>query len=511
MTRTRWLALAIVACVACAGDTGILVEVSWDPATIPPEADRLRIYVGTAVTGSPSFVVNDGGLSKPYAEVQQPFRYVLKPDGDLAEIGDLMFAAAITKGLPPDAIASIASGRAGATVQFVDGQIGLVKIKLDASPYTPAGPLGECALYPANSTGDVVIGYADDGDCDGTLDAVDCAPRDPADASMAAGVDGDGVDCGDCLDGPSPVMLNGWRVEPGSVFPGQDEDAFRAANNIPANVDCLHIDFDCTGACGDEAATSGQPAPAPDVDQSGSTECGATALRQDGLTCAPRPSDCDEDAPGHTPTTGDAEICDGRDSNCDGRPMPPVPCAIDRGGPLGCNIGTRTCDDNVGRIPTDAAGCVDAGFPHLFSAECAPLQLASQCLFDPDPLACANVDRSTCDVGVGETGPCLEFEKLRMPGTAGAGCDWRVVGGGMQGDWNVGFVAGPGTTPAPTTDQCAPALVVVPANPDPKPRTIMIIGNARTALTPIVARFLTLKANDTCDGALDCTPLLFPP
>ena len=98
-----------------------------------------------------------------------------------------------------------------------------------------------------------------------------------------------------------------------------------------------------------------------------------------------------------------------------------------------------------------------------------------------------------------------------MPGVPGTGCDWRVVGGGVQGDWNVGFVGTPGAAPSPTTDQCGPALVVVPANPDPQPRTIMIVGDARTPLTPIVARFLTLKADDACDGALSCNPPVFQP
>lgn len=508
---SRWLALALVAAAACAGDTGIIVEVTWDPADIPPDADRLRVYVGTGPADGSTFVVNDGGFDKPYAEVHAPYRYFVRPEGDIEAIGDLMFAAAITRGVPPDAIESIEFGRALSTVKFVDGQLGLVKILLLPFPYTPAGPAGECALYAADTPNGVIIGQAGDVDCDGTPDAVDCAPLDPADASMASGVDSDGIDCGDCLDGPAPVMINGWRVDPGSVFPGQREDDFRAANNIPATVACLHIDFDCSGTCGDEVPHVGQLPLDPDDDASGSTACGATALRQDGLSCAARPSDCDEETAGHTPTTGDPEICDGRDSNCDGRPAPAIPCAIDRGGALGCSIGTRACDDATGRISTEPSGCVDAGFPHLFSAECAPLAAVTSCLFDPDPLACANVDRSTCDVGVGETGPCAELEKLRMPGVPGAGCDWRVVGGGLQGDWNVGFVAAIGAAPSPTTDQCAPALVVVPANPDPQPRTIMIVGDARTPLTPIVARFITLKADDVCDGALSCNPVVFQP
>ncbi|MBK7074869.1 MAG: hypothetical protein IPH44_21480 [Myxococcales bacterium] len=510
MTRRPWLALALLA-GACASETGIIVEVSWTNIDVPPDADRLRVYVGTGVAGEPRFVVNDGGVVKPYAEVHEPFRYFVRPDGDLAAIGDLKFAAAITRGVPPDAIEPIAFGAAGGEVRFVDGQIGLVKILLLPFPYTPAGPDGECALYDPDTIGAVIIGRPDDGDCDGTLDAVDCAPLDPADASMASGVDSDGVDCGDCLDGPAPVMLNGWRVDPGSVFPGQREDAFRAANNIPTSVACLHIDFDCSGACGDEVPRLGEPPRDPDLDASGSQRCGATSLRQDGLSCAARPSDCDEEMAGHTPITGEAEICDGRDANCDGRPAPAIPCAIDRGGALGCNIGTRACDDTSGRISPEPSGCVDAGFPHLFSAECAPLQATLPCLFDPDPLACAGVDRSACDVGVAEAGPCAELEKLRMPGVPGTGCDWRVVGGGVQGDWNVGFVGTPGAAPSPTTDQCGPALVVVPANPDPQPRTIMIVGDARTPLTPIVARFLTLKADDACDGALSCNPPVFQP
>jgi len=510
MTRLRALTLALVAAAACSSETGIIVEVFWTPSDIPVDAAHLRIYVGTGVAGEPRFVVNDGGVVKPYAEVREPFRYYLTPDGDLAEIGDLRIVAAITRGVPPDAIESLAFGHIGGDIRFIDGQIGLVKLGLFPSPYTPAGPEGECALYEPTGASPVIIGYANDADCDGTLDAVDCAPFDPADASMAEGVDSDGIDCGDCLDGPAPVLLNGWRVDPGSVFPGQREDDFRAANGIPTTVDCLHIDFDCSGQCGDEAPHVGESPRDPDVDTSGSTVCGATALRQDGLTCAARPSDCDEEVAGHTATSGDAEACDGRDSNCDGRPAPPIPCAIDRGGALGCNIGTRTCDDASGRVPTDAAGCVDAGFPHLFSAECAALDAATACLFDPDPLACANVTRSTCDVGVAEAGPCAELEKLRMPGLPGTGCDWRIVGGGMQGDWNVGFVAG-GAAPAPTTEQCAPALVVAPANADPQPRTIMIVGDSRLATAPIVARFITLKRDDVCDGAISCNPPVFAP
>ena len=132
-------------------------------------------------------------------------------------------------------------GVAGGEVPFIDGQIGLVKFNLFSLPYTPAGPDGECALYDVGGIGGVVIGQADDGDCDGTPDAVDCAPLDPADASMASGVDSDGIDCGDCLDGADPVMLNGWRIDPGSVFPGQREDDFRAAKAIETSLGVLAL------------------------------------------------------------------------------------------------------------------------------------------------------------------------------------------------------------------------------------------------------------------------------
>ncbi|MBK9034980.1 MAG: putative metal-binding motif-containing protein [Myxococcales bacterium] len=515
-------ALALVVATACSGETGLMVEVNWEAGSIPPGADQLRIYVGTAVAGLPQFVVSDGGTTRAFGEVESPYRYLLRPEGDLAAIGELQIAAAITRGQPPERIEPLAFAAYPTTVKFVDGQVGLVRLTLGTDSYLPAGPAGECALYRDPDDGSWSIGRADDADCDGTLDAADCAPFDPADASTATDGDGDGVACGDCLDAPAPVRLggpDGWMINPGTVFPGQNEAAFRAGNpDLPDTVDCLHIDFDCSGVCGDEARSDGGPTQPADPDGSGSSRCGAVALRPDRVTCAPRPSDCDEQAPGHTRAAGDPEICDGTDSNCDGRPAPALPCAIDRGGPLGCNIGVHACNDDVGRYAGDPAACEDIMFPHLFSLECATLRAldggaSSRCAYDPDPLKCAGADGSECRVGVdSNTGACGEVEKVTLPGLVGMGCDWRIVGGMMQGDWDVGLIPQNDTSVGmmPATQACAPFLVVRPANADPQPRTIMLLGDARTAVTPVRAWFLTLKADNVCDGMIDCEPLLVP-
>ena len=62
----------------------------------------------------------------------------------------------------------------------------------------------------------------------------------------------------------------------------------------------------------------------------------------------------------------------------------------------------------------------------------------------------------------------------------------------------------------PSTQQCAPTLVARPANGDPRPRTIMILGLTRVLATPILSTFVMLRPDNTCDGAIACEPLTFP-
>ncbi len=509
MTWGRLAAAALLAVAACAGDTGIIVEVRWDPATIPPDADALRIYVGTRAGDAPYAVVSDGGAVVPYGEATAPYRYLLRPGGTADAIGDLQLAAAITRGAAPATIEPLAAAVYDHTVRFVDGQLGRVTLTLGATPFAPTGPAGECAMAPPGDPAGVIIGHVDDADCDGTPDAVDCEPHDYGDPSRADDADGDGVACGDCLPGPDHQLIHGWDIDPATVFPGQNEAGFRGGNHLPPTVECLHIDFDCSGRCDDEPVSDGGPMQEPDVDGSGADACGKVEVAS-RLVCPPHPSDCADADPMIDQTEGEPEACDGRDSNCDGRPAPPVPCAIPDGA-LRCRVGTRTCDDDAGRIPMGPAGCIDTGFPEAVAAECPTLEAVDACLFDVDPLACANANRHACDVGTTETGACASPEKLVLPGAAaGTGCDWRIVGGVQQADWDVGFVELPGGPLRPSTQQCAPTLVARPANGDPRPRTIMILGLTRVLATPILSTFVMLRPDNTCDGAIACEPLTFP-
>lgn len=489
------LIAATVACAACSDETAILVDVSWDPA-LAVDADTLRLYVGTGTADSPDFIVSDAGGAHALVGVTTPYRYVLRPEGALEDIGALQLAAALTSG--GDRIVPRAFAVAPTPVSFADGELRLVRLELTAARYVPAGPLGECALWGA-STGSGSIGRPGDVDCDGTLDNLDCAPRDPTDTSSAMDSDGDGVTCGDCLDGDAPAVVGGWMIDPGTVFPGQSESVFRAENQIPPTVDCLHVDFDCSGSCGD----------GNDSDSSGSDECGSVELGQDAVSCPAQPSDCDESEPGPTPSTGDAERCDGRDSNCDGRPQPPVPCALDLGGPVACRVGVSVCDDAAGRYDACVPDAVLGQF--TFDEACQTLHAADSCRFDDDPLGCAAASASvvrTCKIAGGDAA-CASGERLTMPGKpASVGCTWRVVGGTAQADWDVGFVARTapvGSPPTADTTACAPALVVRAVNDDPVRRTVMIVGEPAIGLGAR-AYFLTLDDDSTCDGVFTCSP-----
>lgn len=502
---TRALALAaVLAVAACTDDTAILVDVSWDPG-LAVGADTLRLYVGTGTEGSTEFVLSDdGSATRSLIEVTSPYRYVLRPEGALEDIGQLGLAASLTSGVAPERIVPVAFAAADEPVAFADGELRLVRLVLHADPYIPAGPVGECALWDLD-LGAGSIGLSDDRDCDGTVDAVDCAPYDPFDASGAIDDDGDGVTCDDCLTGTEPVDRGGWSIEPGSVFPGQNESAFRQRNQIPQTVDCLHVDFDCSGSCGDGS----------DDDLSGSDACGLVTLGQDGVSCAPQRSDCDESEPGHTVTAGEGERCDGRDANCDGRPSPPVPCALDLGGPAACRVGVLACNDVAGRYGTCMAETGLGAFS--FTETCATLRATPGCLFDDDPLDCATEQVGTtppvCKISTPSSSACLDGERLAMGGDPTAmGCTWRVVGGMKHADWDVGFVppdANAGTVPVAATDACAPFLVVRPVNADPVRRTVMIVGESGIGIGARVM-FLSLEDDSSCDGVFSCSPALFP-
>ena len=496
-------AAAMLWVTACASDSGIVVEVAWDAAAFP-EAETLRIYVGT---GDPArATVDEASIAEPMAGVTSPYRYLLRPDGALGEIGPLVLAAGLTKGDPPQAVAFDVYPEA---VAFADGEVRTIRLTLEERAYLPGGPTGTCAIYADDLGGTRTIGLPGDADCDGSPDEVDCAALDPLVSSDD--LDRDGFTCADdCLeaDGPVPVGPLGRMIDPASVHRGQDIETFRAANQIPDHRACLRFDFDCSGRCGDEAPSPGSAPVEPDPDGSGADECGLVARRPTSLVCPEVPTDCEPETAGDTSTaTSEGERCDGRDTDCDGRPATAIVCA-EVGAVGACKIGSRACDDNLG---LHVGGC--ALVAELDPADlraCSLVDAVAQCRYEEDPLGCA-ADRAGTNDLIFECGvsACDAAEGTRLPGLPiGEACTWRVVGGTAQGDWDVGFFSMSGVTMlADTIVECGPNLHARPKVENPRPYTVMVIGRRGLGLIESV-RVIELKPDsNACDGRMDCTLL----
>lgn len=503
--RTKATAIALaLALGACGSETGIIVEVNWNPdPAVTPSHDKLRIYVGHkgevyATLDESSVAVESAGLTPPY-------RYVVRPDGDVASIGPLVFAAGLTVGAaPPESVAFAVHPSA---VSFADGELRTVRLELDAERgFTPAGD-GACAIYEDPQGTVQGIGRPDDGDCDGVRDGADCGALTPLQTPEDR--DGDGHFCDDCLDAARPVPVrigdSTVMIDPKSVFPTQNEETFRLQNGIPDNIECLHIDFDCSGTCGDEPERAGDAGSNPDRDGSGAGECGRVVPDPAGITCAPAPSDCVEDAgsPTNESSIGTPEFCDGADSNCDGRLASSVPCAA---GPIGidrCLVGTWTCDDNVGRYHQV---CADDGFGSPVDVvTCNILNRMESCRFDEDPLDCA-AEVNPIECLVAPSAACGQDESLRLPGDATGGntCLWQVVGGTARGDWEVGFVDPSTGALVARTQQCGASLVVRPGTPEPRPYTFLLLGKTALSTVPVTRLIKLIEDGQPCDGQITC-------
>jgi hypothetical protein len=276
---------------ACASDTGIVIEVSWTEADFPA-AETLRIYVAT---GDPTrAAVDEASVAEPVEMITLPYRYLLRPDGALGDIGPLVLAAGLTAGEPPQPLAFDVYPEA---VAFADGEIRTVRLTPTSRTYESHGPNAACAIYADDLGQPRTIGLPGDADCDGTLDGSDCAPLEPTDD-----VDGDGVTCDvDCLDSGGSVRYSPGGLEvlikPESVFPGQNVRDFRMLNAVPPHIECLHVDFDCSGQCRDEAKLPGGPPVVVETDASGADDCGSIFAAEDPPLCPIAPSDCDPTSP----------------------------------------------------------------------------------------------------------------------------------------------------------------------------------------------------------------------
>lgn len=499
------LALALP---ACGTDTGIVLEISLSPELVAEldanqsDFELLRVWVGHA-TDDPAFfrASGDGFMEQPRnrAEMAEPFRYLLEPTGELAAIGALRFAAAVGDD-PDDArlpFRVVGFDVSDAPMGFADGELRVVPLAL----MPPAGVLGTiddaCIVWGMDSGQPQRIAPDDDLDCDGAIGDADCDDLDPRRNHLDR--DGDSFSScdNDCMDDPNP--LTPW-LDPATVNPG----AIDIGENDP--LACDHVDEDCDGNC---------QSPSFDPDGSGTTACGL--ITSDNGVCAVTPADCSEQAPGNQSLGPAPEACNGRDDACDGFLPPKLPCLIHH--PDECHWGEVACDELEGeyRGEPDILECkpLPAGFSDL----AAPMALcgagaSSDCFESGDPIGCAFegvvTPRATCHVTARDE--CrADRTPLVFPGTVPPGsCEWLVVGGTGQAEWEIGFVP-PGApldaVPAAFISDCRPELAVRPRTPLPVGRTVLLLLRSPASDTfgvrPLVVH-LDTEVLGKCSGALNC-------
>ena len=492
-------ALVVVA-AACEGPTGIRVDVTMSSALqgaleeSGEDFDTLRIYVGTTTDVGRLYLSNDAfhEIRSDRDALRPGFRYLLEPDGALQDIGPIMVAAAIGSEPEGGRFHIVGFAATPAPTRFATGEVRVLELSLRPDSDAESGADRECVRWGGGQ-----IAPPDDRDCDGAIGDDDCDDLDPHRNQLD--LDGDGItSCdGDCMELPDVELP--W-VDPADVHPGS---TFETDGQV-----CVHIDYDCSGACGD---------PAADADGSGTSRCGA--VMASGVVCAPTPADCDEQRPGHNPAGNAGEACNGQDDNCDGFLPPPLPCVfLDPNDTTKCRIGTAVCDELEGEYAGERDGelkCKPGPFGDLAVSDRGCMLATDEvCLESPDPVACSServvAPRLACTVNArGPGNECRPDRRVLAPPVPDvAECGWYVVGGTRQAEWEVGFVdanAPVDAVPEPTSTACTPSLAVRASVPEPATRSVLILfkGPLGAHLEPVIVKLQ--PGGEVCNGTLECS------
>ncbi len=477
-----WFAASLA--VGCGDETGVLVEVTRDPSTTPAAIDTLEFVIGLGRAEGQRFIKDDSSITDVAITGRDlqgsPYQLLLRNGGE--SNAQVMVAVIAYQ-------AGEIVGFAGfeAPQGFIDGQVLMRRLTLIGDPDLVVSPLG-CVTWfgPDGERGQ--IGSPTDRDCDGDATADDCNDdnenvgpsaselcdndvddncNDEIDEQTDADQDGVTNCAGDCKDGDATVHpgateicdgkdndcndvcddgvldsdddhynLCGEKILPdGSCQAGEIADCDDTDMNINSAADeiCDGKDNDCDGTC--------DTGPGLDVDEDGLTSCGTVPG-----TCAPpvgELSDCADDD--NTVRPGATEVCDGKDTDCDGDRLTTVPCYTSAGGE--CRVGARGCDDDEGGgfglhacMAADNNAVVPAGFCSAYATcEAVPVPPIV------DLFACANAAQAMANNKVVcqlfHKGPILCGERRAdLPASpVGQNCSWLIVGGQQQNHYTVGL------------------------------------------------------------------------
>lgn len=488
--------LSLLASAACSSETAIIVEVSRDGATVPPNVDTLRFYVGferdLGLGDAGQYLDDTNPLEDALFEggrdlLADPYRLLLRP-GEAIEAADMdldvMVVAVAYRGQE-----IVGFGLLDQPVKFVDGKVLQWNLVLSGDSggrldFTDTG----CFAYTSDGA-NIVIATPNDMDCDGDAAGDDCNDHDGSigpsspercyneidddcdgEKDEQEDADFDGVtNCEDCDD------TNELRY-PGNdeVCDGIDNDCNEVCDDGELDGDGDHFticdrkifeDGTCSDPdpkyndCNDEDETINHDAvevcdgidnncdercdEGHDPDMDTFTFCGSVVDECSGTS--DEDIDCRPNIMEVHP--GAEEICDGYDTDCDGSVYEAQSrCFVfDANGQGQCLLGSRDCDDINGGLGW--ADCVpgDGDNPE----NVAPLSLCdayAQCdmMGAPDPYECAVEGVTTtadydCTVFYTDDDTLCPLRNVALPNTSDMMCKWTILGGTDQEHFEIGL------------------------------------------------------------------------
>ena len=184
-------------------------------------------------------------------------------------------------------------------------------------------------------------------------------------------------------------------------------------------------------------------------------------------------ADCEPGNPDIFP--GATEQCNGLDDDCDEETGPPPLLCIEvireKDFIQSCQIGQQVCADTTGTDGYDV--CITAPLDTTQNAEVCHRWADCQQIGGD---GCFIDGAVTCKLGVSDGGAaCLPAISELHPLTGAATCTWRLLGGTLQGGWNLGLrPSGTNTTLTSFVGQCDAELVVQQTPTNRLPRLFIL-------------------------------------